>query len=191
VRAAEETLELPKRVQHFLTDDAERDEFDVNAVIQATLARVRMPQSVTVNTTLTDGIPTIRTYSLDVVVENIVRNAIDAMPDGGSIDLHSKLVSVPGVSGGLVELTIADTGLGMSDDVLKRLFHIDFTTKRRKDGKGLGVGLWWVRQWVRRSNGDIDVKSTLGAGTTFTIKLPLPVDEAVSLSGRASQTTGG
>jgi|GEM_PF-1792526 len=169
----EETLELPKRVQSFLAKKSELSDFDPNEAISRALASVRVPENVEVVTSLTEDMPLVHAFSLDVVAENLIRNAVDAMADGGVLTIASNVVVVPDLPGGRVELTFEDTGSGMSPGTRKRLFEINFTTKPRKEGKGMGVGLWWVRQWVRRSGGEIEVETREGKGTKFVIKLPL------------------
>jgi signal transduction histidine kinase len=177
LRAADETLELPKRVQAFLAEESERSEFDVNAAIEVALERTSVPDRVTVKRELAPDLPPVQAFSLDVAAENLIRNAIDAMPDGGTLTVSSSLVLVEGLPGGRLELSVRDTGRGMSLETRRRLFEINFTTKPRKQGKGMGVGLWWVRHWVRRSRGEITVDAEEGKGTIFTIKLPLTLDE--------------
>jgi signal transduction histidine kinase len=191
LRGADETLELPKRVQTFLADDTELSNFDVNVVIASALERVMVPSDVDVRCLLAPDVPTVPAFSLDVAAENLIRNAIDAMPDGGILTISSEFVVVEGLPGGRVELTFSDTGTGMSESTRRRLFEIDFTTKPRKDGKGMGVGLWWVRQWVRRSHGEISVDAREGEGTTFVVKLPLTFDDGhVSTSSLSIQKGG-
>lgn len=94
---------------------------------------------------------------------NIVRNAFDAMPDGGMLTVSSKQLGVN------VEISFADTGVGMSEDVLDRLWTPFFTTK----AKGMGLGLSICRRIVEAHNGKISVRSVEGKGTTFTVILPV------------------
>ncbi len=190
LRGAEETLELPKRVQTFLAEDSELSEFDVNAAIALALERVTVPTGVEVDCRLAVDLPAVRAFSLDVAAENLIRNAIDAMPDGGTLTISSRFVGAEGLPGGRIELTFRDTGTGMSELTRRRLFEIDFTTKPRKEGKGMGVGLWWVRQWVRRANGEIGVEAGDGNGTTFVIKLPLTFDKDISADSLPMQKGG-
>lgn len=190
LRGADETLELPKRVQTFLAEDSELSEFDVNAAITLALERVTIPPGVEVDRRLAVDLPAVRAFSLDVAAENLIRNAIDAMPDGGTLTISSRFVGAEGLPGGRVELTFRDTGTGMSELTRRRLFEIDFTTKPRKEGKGMGVGLWWVRQWVRRANGEISVEADDGNGTTFVIKLPLTFDEDISADSLSMEKGG-
>ncbi len=101
---------------------------------------------------------------------NILFNAFDAMPDGGRVTLRT------GVEGDRVFCSIADTGIGMSEDVRQRIFDPFFTTKGER---GTGLGLSVVYGIVTRHNGELDVQSRLGAGTTFVIRFPVAGEAAV------------
>jgi two-component system cell cycle sensor histidine kinase/response regulator CckA len=116
---------------------------------------------------------------IEQVVLNLVINAVDAMPSGGTITVRTKPVKlwVPTVTragelrpGDYVELTISDTGSGMDAPTLGRIFEPFFTTK--PEGKGTGLGLATVLGIARELNGGVDVTSTLGTGTTFRVLLP-------------------
>jgi len=98
---------------------------------------------------------------------NIVKNAISAMPDGGDLRVSTRL------RGEDVVLRISDNGVGMSDDVLEKIFEPYFTTK----DFGSGIGLTLVYKIVKEHMGDINVVSREGIGTTFTITLPIPQRE--------------
>lgn len=97
---------------------------------------------------------------------NIIRNAIDAMPDGGTLSISSKQTSTD------LEITFSDTGLGMSKEVLDRMGTPFFTTK----AKGMGLGLSICRRIVEAHEGKIHVSSTEGRGTTFTVTFPIDSD---------------
>lgn len=108
---------------------------------------------------------------------NLVLNARDAMPDGGEarIELarHIFEVNTPVVDmqrGRWIRLTVADTGTGISDDVLPHLYEPFFTTKER--GKGTGLGLPQVYGIIKQHGGHIDVKTQVNKGTAFHIYLP-------------------
>ncbi len=111
---------------------------------------------------------------------NLVLNARDAMPDGGTLALSLTALRVeeparaplPEMApGDWVKLTVADTGTGIADDVLARLFTPFFTTKA--PGKGTGLGLAQVYGIVTSHEGRIDVATQVGEGTSFCIYLPL------------------
>ena len=116
----------------------------------------------------TDATGPIQVYGnearLQQAVLNLITNARDAMPDGGDIRITLTVAERE------VELSVQDTGVGMSEEVRKRLFSPFFTTK---DASGTGLGLSVVRSAVEEHQGKISVDSELGVGTTFRVKLPL------------------
>jgi PAS domain S-box-containing protein len=105
---------------------------------------------------------------LEVAVLNLAINARDAMPDGGVLDFTTRIVDTAGDpeldDGRYVELTIADTGTGMSEDVVARAFEPFFTTK--DVGKGTGLGLSMVYGMARQSGGTARIASATGEGTS-------------------------
>jgi len=103
---------------------------------------------------------------LEVFV-NIFINAVDAMPQRGTLKVTSRKIEAEGA----IEVRIADTGHGISPEILGKIFDPFFTTKEA--GKGTGLGLAVSHGIVERHNGTIDVESTVGQGTTFIIRLPL------------------
>gem|GEM_PF-2002849 len=113
---------------------------------------------------------------------NLLRNARDAMPDGGSlrVKLSQSRIANPGMRRGEhphAVLTVSDSGVGMTRDVQARLFEPFFTTKSRSSHRGRGMGMAIVYSAVRNAGGFIQFESTPGQGTTF--HLYLPICEAV------------
>lgn len=110
----------------------------------------------------------------ETAILNLVVNARDAMPDGGRLLLKTRNVALASHArlgpGHYVEVTVCDTGMGMSSDVAARVFEPFFTTK--PIGKGTGLGLAQVHGFIVQSGGDITVESRPGEGTTLHILLP-------------------
>lgn len=100
---------------------------------------------------------------LKQVFLNLVLNAIDAMPGGGTLTISTAL------AGGAVNIDFADTGVGMSEETLARLFEPFFTTKAHGSGLGLSISYGIIEA----HHGQISARSAVGKGTTFTISLPV------------------
>lgn len=96
---------------------------------------------------------------------NLIINAIQAMPNGGTLSISSKLDS----SSSWVEIAFRDTGIGMDENTAKNIFNPFFTTK----DKGVGLGLALTRKIIEDHRGTIEALSEKGMGTTFTILLPV------------------
>ena len=107
------------------------------------------------------------TLDLMEVVTNIIMNSVEAMPDGGTITFSGEKKD------DFACLSISDTGIGMTEDMQKRVFEPFFTSKAEV---GHGMGLATAYGTIRRHDGEIEVQSKLGEGTTFTIKLPYAKD---------------
>lgn len=101
-------------------------------------------------------------FSIERVFKNIIRNAIDAMPDGGELSISVKLFN------NFLDIKLRDTGQGIPPDRLKDLFT-EFTTTK---GTGLGLGLAVTKRIVEAHNGTINIESTVGAGTSVIVRLP-------------------
>src|ERR1051326_1967070 len=101
--------------------------------------------------------------SLREMLTNLIFNAVDAMPDGGTITVRTAGTEEA------VRIEVADTGMGMSDEVRERCLEPFFTTKGKK---GTGLGLAMVFGIVQRHNGTLDLESTVGKGTTFIFRFP-------------------
>jgi signal transduction histidine kinase len=98
------------------------------------------------------------------VFTNLILNAIDAMPQGGSLSIRATRQN------GSLLTEVADTGVGMSESVQNRIFQPFFTTKG-EEGNGMGLSI--VRRIVEEHGGQIDVDSQPGRGSRFTVSLPL------------------
>ncbi len=157
---------------------------DLNALVldaRAMLSRV-INEDVEIVTVLDPGLGRVRADpgQLRQVILNFAVNARDAMPGGGRLTLETRNVELDASSaaasraalrpGRYVALLASDTGRGVAPEVLERMFEPFFST--RDQGLGGGLGLATVYGIVTQSGGHLDVQSTIGKGTTFTVYLP-------------------
>lgn len=126
---------------------------------------------------------------------NLATNARDAMPDGGNITIRTEVVTIDsyfiqsqgfGEQGTYAMLSFSDTGSGMSEETIKRMFEPFYTTK--EIGKGTGLGLSIVYGVIKKHGGYITCKSSPGNGTVFCIYLPLTLDRKGAQAEDADMT---
>jgi nitrogen-specific signal transduction histidine kinase/ActR/RegA family two-component response regulator len=163
------------------------EELDLSAVVERVepLLRRLVGERITLRAALEGGLPGVRADpgQLEQVLVNLVVNARDAMPDGGTVSLETSAVLVDedearrhlGLRpGSYVALTVTDTGVGMDRATRERVFEPFFTTK--EPGRGTGLGLATVYGIVKQSDGYIGVTSEPGEGASFRMLLPaLPI----------------
>jgi signal transduction histidine kinase len=112
-------------------------------------------------------------HSVNTVVRNLISNAIKFTPQGGTITLGTKR------SDELLTVSIADTGVGMTAEIMQKLFRLDtkHTTKGTAEEKGTGLGLILCKEFIEKNGGRIWVESVVGKGSVFYFTLPLhPVE---------------
>ncbi|MCL5063450.1 MAG: ATP-binding protein [Nitrospiraceae bacterium] len=148
---------------------------DINATIQKTLKLMQNSLDVSnieTKSNLESGLPgvIIDESQIQQVFVNLITNAVQAMPGGGTIFISSRI----GKNNGFVEITVADTGKGITPEFLPHIFDPFFSTKG--DG-GTGLGLSVSYGIIKNHRGDIRVESKVGVGTTFTIELPVYKEE--------------
>ena len=187
-KLAESTLQMPREVTRLLA--AEDAKVDINSCVQDALSQLEIPDQIHLEVDLGVGIPDLSLYSFDVVVLNLIQNALDAMPEGGVLGVATSVLQHVTSGSAYFQLIITDTGVGIPDDIQSRIFELNFTTKSAK-GKGMGLGLWWVRNFVRRARGDITLHSTGGLGTKVIVKIPFEYPNAdTSVDGGWGVGTG-
>ncbi|MEZ4222949.1 MAG: response regulator [Polyangiaceae bacterium] len=127
---------------------------------------------------------------VEQIVLNLALNARDAMPEGGTLRIHT-LQTRDKDGKRQIAIRIADTGIGIPATVLPLIFDPFFTTKER--GKGTGLGLATVRGIVDRAGGEVHVESTPGEGTTFELRFPASSQRTSirSVATPAGQPRGG
>ena len=168
---------------------AERVAVHVEEVVREALDLVaaRSPHGVVVETALHAGRAAMQGDPTQVhqLLMNLATNAVQAMPSGGTlrVSLRSARADAARVAtigtiaaADYIVLEVADTGTGIPPDILDRIFDPFFTTK--EVGVGTGLGLSLVHSIVMQVGGAIDVASTVGSGTTFTVYLPRAGDAA-------------
>jgi two-component system, NtrC family, sensor kinase len=154
----------------------EFQEVDLNQTIEETLTFIDhqlMMHQITLKKIFDKNLPKMQGNpgQLQQVFTNIIINAMHASKPGSVITLSTRFLPALGEFPGAVEIAIADQGVGISEENLKKIFEPFFTTK--EIGKGTGLGLSVSYGIVKEHGGEIKVKSKCGEGTTFTIILPL------------------
>ncbi|MBU8912939.1 MAG: PAS domain S-box protein [Spirochaetales bacterium] len=172
----EEVERLNRTVVDFLFAvrpmDTTLEDRDLNAIVHDLLEFVRFElneANIEIQENFAQDLPNLEIDEkyLKQALLNIVKNAISAMPDGGVFTVSSRH------QGDVVILKIKDTGLGMSEEVLNKIFEPYFTTK----DFGSGIGLTMVYKVVKEHMGDISVVSQEGKGSSFSISFPVPQRE--------------
>jgi len=117
---------------------------------------------------------------LRTVLTNLFFNAVDAMPENGTIAIRTYREDEH------IVVEVSDTGVGMTDEVKQRCLEPFFSTKEER---GTGLGLSMVHGIIRRHGGDIEIKSEPGEGATFIVRLPIPVEEQVEDAPQETEYT--
>lgn len=149
---------------------------DLNEIVTtvSSLLRRLLRESISLVIELADKPVTVKAdrSHLEQVVMNLAVNARDAMVRGGTLTITTKVEErqIAGTQGRFARLVIADTGIGMTDEVKGRIFEPFFTTKGQDGGTGLGLAT--VFGIIQQVGGHIELESSPGAGTTFWVDLP-------------------
>ena len=144
---------------------------DLNSLIQESLSIVENDlrlKGIEIETNYTDNgtIVCVDHNQIQQVLLNLVSNAADAMPDGGQLLISTRLLS----DEAYIEIKVTDNGCGIEEEVLNRVLDPFFTTKER--GKGTGLGLAICQRIIEEHEGEIEIQSRPGRGTTVSVRLP-------------------
>ncbi|MGA8903910.1 MAG: ATP-binding protein [Candidatus Bathyarchaeia archaeon] len=161
-KIVKELLDYSREIRLELT------ETNAKEVVDAAIQQVKIPANVEIRN-LVQQTPSLLVDAgkTERVFVNLIGNAVDAMPAGGVLSITST------ESDEILEIRFADTGVGIADNVMRDLWKPLKTTKT----KGMGLGLAICKRIVEAHGGQIEVESTLGKGTAFTIGLPLKHNE--------------
>jgi two-component system, sporulation sensor kinase E len=159
--------------------DTKLEDGNLNVVIQELLDFVRLEldqAGVKIESELSSSIPMLRIDArfIKQALLNLIKNAVSAMPEGGVLSVGTVR------SGDDVLVKVSDTGTGIPDQIMDKIFEPYFTTKPF----GTGLGLTIVFKIVKEHFGDISVSSKPGEGTAFTIALPIPQKEKMLIDYR-------
>lgn len=140
----------------------------VQAIIEDALKYLPLPENIELVAELDSELPSMQVDPDQIrqVFTNIILNAQEAMPDGGRLTVAAQ------VKDKFMEITFADTGCGIPESTMRKIFDPLFTTK----AKGIGLGLSVCQSIVERHGGRIKVHSEVGKGTTFSVLLPVVPD---------------
>ena len=201
-QAAQRGADLTKRLLAFSRRQPLRAEVvDVASLVDGMTGLLRHTLDASIDVTAAQAADlwpvVIDAAQFEAGVLNLALNARDAMPSGGQLRIESSNVSIDEPLGAFeqgryVAVTVTDTGTGMSEDTLGKIFDPFFSTKEA--GKGTGLGLSMVYGFLQQSGGGIDVTSEVGVGTAFTMYLPTAGqsdDVTTTASKREHDTVGG
>ncbi len=181
-KAAERAKTLVQQILTFSRrGEQSREPTDLSKLIQETLklTRAAIPTSTKIYTNIREGCPNVMADATQMhqMLMNLYTNATQAMgKDGGVLSIEmglvdAEMVNSPQIIHPHIKLKISDTGPGMDQDVLERIFEPFFSTKKQQGGTGLGLAT--VHGIVTSHNGKIDVVSRPGEGSSFEILLPV------------------
>lgn len=139
-------------------------QIDLNHIVEEALSRIEVPARVETATKVGE-LPSTRADPDQIlrILLNLMMNGIDAMPKGGTLSVETRAEE------GFLEVSVADTGVGILEENMEKLFTPLFSTK----AKGIGLGLYIVKQLLEAHGGAIAVQSEVGEGAIFTFRLPI------------------
>jgi signal transduction histidine kinase len=140
---------------------------DAKSITETALKLVRIPKKIrAINSAKKEPKIELDRDKMIRVLVNLIRNAVDVMPERGTLRIASRK------SNSNLEISVTDTGAGMTREVVGKLWNVLFTTK----AKGIGLGLPIAKRIVEAHGGSIGVETKLGEGSTFAVTLPIKRD---------------
>jgi len=186
----QEYLDSIKRKLHDIVEfsrrpDENKQDVDARIAIRHALKLTRYDpraRHVHFNIAVKDNIPTVKMKEDDLVLVlvNLIINAYDAMPNGGTLTISDSMTPA-----GDVLLAVADTGDGMDAATLQQATRPLFTTRNTLYSHGAGLGLTMVEQMMNSAGGKLNLASEPGHGTRVTLRLPREIDDQLSLKRKA------
>jgi len=145
----------------------------VRELIDGSLGKCTIPENIMVRVDIPDLLPVVNVdpFQMGQVFQNLITNAVQAMPAGGDLCISAARGREQGINGpdsGFIEISVEDTGEGISPESMEKVFQPLFTTK----AKGIGLGLTVCTNLTEANDGRIEVKSRRGEGTVFSVILP-------------------
>jgi signal transduction histidine kinase len=163
--SVDRALAMLEELRHQTRETPLKEEaVDLPEMVMSILKDTPMGEGIQVDMRLDPSIKVVRLDPMKIrrVFENLVRNALDAMPNGGRLTVETK------AEGDYFTVLVTDTGVGIPKENFPNLFKSFFTTK----SNGLGLGLAYTQKAVEAHGGTVEVESEVGKGTTFKVRLP-------------------
>jgi len=161
--SAEDTIEIAKKIRDPF-QPIKGELVDVNDCLSSALQDSQIPESIDVIAEYTTPLPLVTaTQQLKEVFENLVRNAVEAMSNKGTLRVYSELKE------GWVIVSVEDTGPGIPKQHQDKIFHLGFTTKK----DGLGYGLWRSQTYMKKLGGSLYFEPDRSSGSKFVVELPV------------------
>lgn len=169
--STQKVLTLSKKLKNDLSGMKKRDQHTGEAVsispgvlfVDAISAMPEIPKEIDLCWEIASDIPHVKVIPDQVadILRNLITNAIEAMPNGGTLTLRTRIV------GRMIALDVRDTGIGIPEDAQKKIFDLFVSSKRSS-----GFGLWSAKRYALENHGDLTVESIVEEGSTFTLTLP-------------------
>lgn len=139
---------------------------DLHSLIEESLDACysKLNDSISINKKYQTGLPRVLDFGMSHVIMNMIKNALDAMPKGGALEITTEMKELT------VQISFKDTGIGIPTEIKERIFEPFFTTKAIEKGTGLGLAI--SKEIINKYEGKIEVESAQGKGSTFTILIP-------------------